>query len=171
MINGGKNSPAACEGRWGTSCDYTGLLPGNFRSRGPVQGFRLHLRRRPGYHPRAVRWWQRMDSVGELDLRQQGLLTDTAFLFANVAEGGVAVEPEAVSLRCGRGSDPRYAWVIAGLLIPPAAAQPPPRGWEAARSSLVLKVPAKKQEQQFLAALCGADDTANYERINMGGES
>ncbi|MCQ2151778.1 MAG: hypothetical protein MJY70_01830 [Bacteroidales bacterium] len=39
---------------------------------------------------------QRMDSVGELDLRQQGLLTDTAFLFANVAEGGVAVEPEAV---------------------------------------------------------------------------
>ena len=23
-----ENSPAACEGRWGTSCDYTGLLPG-----------------------------------------------------------------------------------------------------------------------------------------------
>ena len=37
-----------------------------------------------------------MDKVGELDLRQQGLLTDTAFLFGNVAEGGVAVEPEAV---------------------------------------------------------------------------
>ena len=37
-----------------------------------------------------------MDQVGELDLRQQGLLTDTAFLFGNGAEGGVAVEPEAV---------------------------------------------------------------------------
>ena len=37
-----------------------------------------------------------MDQVGELDLRQQGLLTDTAFLVGNGAEGGVAVEPEAV---------------------------------------------------------------------------
>ena len=39
---------------------------------------------------------ERMDQVGELDLRQQGLLTDTAFIFGNGAEGGVAVEPEAV---------------------------------------------------------------------------
>ena len=37
-----------------------------------------------------------MDKVGELDLRQQGLLTDTYLSFGIVAEGGVAVEPEAV---------------------------------------------------------------------------
>ena len=37
-----------------------------------------------------------MNQVGELDLRQQVLLTDTAFVFGNGAEGGVAVEPEAV---------------------------------------------------------------------------
>ena len=37
-----------------------------------------------------------MGKVGELDLRQQGLLTDTAFLFGNGSDGGVAVEPEAV---------------------------------------------------------------------------
>ena len=37
-----------------------------------------------------------MNRVGELDLRQQGLLTDTAFPVGNGAEGGVAVEPEAV---------------------------------------------------------------------------
>jgi len=37
-----------------------------------------------------------MGRVGELDLRQQGLLTDTYLSFGNVAEGGVAVEPEAV---------------------------------------------------------------------------
>ena len=37
-----------------------------------------------------------MDKVGELDLRQQGLLTDTYLSFGNVAEGEVAVEPEAV---------------------------------------------------------------------------
>lgn len=37
-----------------------------------------------------------MDKVGELDLRQQGLLTDTYLSFGNGAEGGVAVEPEAV---------------------------------------------------------------------------
>ena len=37
-----------------------------------------------------------MRRVGELDLRQQGLLTDTYLSFDNVAEGGVAVEPEAV---------------------------------------------------------------------------
>ncbi|MEF2578192.1 MAG: hypothetical protein U0M54_09655 [Bacteroidales bacterium] len=37
-----------------------------------------------------------MERVGELDLRQQGLLTDTYLSFGNVAEGGVAVEPEAV---------------------------------------------------------------------------
>ena len=35
-------------------------------------------------------------SFGELDLRQSGLLTDTYLSFGNVAEGGVAVEPEAV---------------------------------------------------------------------------
>ena len=63
------------------------------------------------------------------------------------------------SLRCGRGSNPRYAWVIAGLLIPPAAAQPPPRGLEVARSSLFRFGQCQKQkEQQFLAALCGADE-------------
>ena len=37
-----------------------------------------------------------MRRVGELDLRQQGLLTDTYLSFGNGAEGGVAVEPEAV---------------------------------------------------------------------------
>ena len=37
-----------------------------------------------------------MDKVGELDLRQQGLLTDTYLSFGNGAEGGVAMEPEAV---------------------------------------------------------------------------
>ena len=37
-----------------------------------------------------------MDKVGELDLRQQGLLTDTYLSYGNGAEGGVAVEPEAV---------------------------------------------------------------------------
>lgn len=37
-----------------------------------------------------------MRRVGELGLRQQGLLTDTYLSFDNVAEGGVAVEPEAV---------------------------------------------------------------------------
>ena len=37
-----------------------------------------------------------MVHVGELDLRQQGLLTDTTFLFGNGPEGGVAMEPEAV---------------------------------------------------------------------------
>ena len=37
-----------------------------------------------------------MNKVGELDLRKQGLLTDTYFLFGNGAEGGVTVEPEAV---------------------------------------------------------------------------
>ena len=37
-----------------------------------------------------------MNQVGELDLRQQGLLTDTYFLFGNGAESGVVVEPEAV---------------------------------------------------------------------------
>ena len=37
-----------------------------------------------------------MKRVGELDLRQQGLLTDTYLSFGNEAEGGVAVEPEAV---------------------------------------------------------------------------
>ena len=46
-----------------------------------------------------------MNKVGELDLRKQGLLTDTYFLFGNGAEGGVTVEPEAVfhgwrSARC-----------------------------------------------------------------------
>ena len=37
-----------------------------------------------------------MGRVGELDLRQRGLLTDTYLSFGNGAEGGVAVEPEAV---------------------------------------------------------------------------
>ena len=37
-----------------------------------------------------------MRRVDELDLRQQGLLTDTYLSFGNGAEGGVAVEPEAV---------------------------------------------------------------------------
>ena len=37
-----------------------------------------------------------MGKVGELDLRQQGLLTDTYLSFGNGAEGEVAVEPEAV---------------------------------------------------------------------------
>ena len=37
-----------------------------------------------------------MGRVGELDLQQQELLTDTYFPFGNGVEGGVAVEPEAV---------------------------------------------------------------------------
>ena len=37
-----------------------------------------------------------MDKVGGLDATCGGQSTDTAFLFGNGAEGGVAVEPEAV---------------------------------------------------------------------------
>ncbi len=37
-----------------------------------------------------------MNKVGELDLRQQGLLPDAYLSFGNGSEGGVAVEPEAV---------------------------------------------------------------------------
>ena len=37
-----------------------------------------------------------MNKFGELTDACGRLLTDTAFLFGNVAEGGVAVEPEAV---------------------------------------------------------------------------
>ena len=37
-----------------------------------------------------------MGQVGEMDLREQGLLTDTYLSFGNGAEGVVAVEPEAV---------------------------------------------------------------------------
>ena len=37
-----------------------------------------------------------MDQVGELTDACGRLLTDTAFVFGNGAEGGVAVEPEAV---------------------------------------------------------------------------
>ena len=35
-----------------------------------------------------------MDKVGELDLRQQGLLTDNYLSFGNVAEGGVPWSPK-----------------------------------------------------------------------------
>ena len=37
-----------------------------------------------------------MNKVGGLDAACGGQSTDTAFLFGNGAEGGVAVEPEAV---------------------------------------------------------------------------
>lgn len=37
-----------------------------------------------------------IDQVGELALRQQDLFTDTYLSFCNGAEGGVAVEPDAV---------------------------------------------------------------------------
>jgi len=37
-----------------------------------------------------------MNQVGGMDATCGGLTTDTYFSFGNVAEGGVAVEPEAV---------------------------------------------------------------------------
>ena len=39
---------------------------------------------------------ERMDQVGGMAVACDGLTTDTAFLVGNGAEGGVAVEPEAV---------------------------------------------------------------------------
>ena len=72
------------EGRWGTSCSYADL------NRGILEVY-------------AAAFIENIDvclklnvRVGGLDATCGGQSTDTAFVFGNGAEGGVAVEPEAV---------------------------------------------------------------------------